>query len=188
MGAKGVNVITIRATLEWFTPVWRDIEARDNQTLVMLHEEIQHAFQWYNDHLYAFFMSGREWDNDKSMRYSEPITLREEGTDDPNERSANIRLRDLSLRAGQRIAYVYDYGDNLSLMLDILKISETEPNVKYPRVIALRGFSPEQYHYHTGYSEEIKRELKKGLPKIVKVESEREEDILKQWSESSAKY
>ncbi len=185
MVGKEVNVITIRATLEWFTPVWRDIEIREDQTLVTLHKAIQRAFQWYDDHLYAFFMSGREWDK-SSIIYSEPESLKESGEYDPNEKGANVKLGNLDLTVGQKIAYVYDFGDNLSVRLTIKRISSGERDVKYSRIIALRGFSPEQYHYHIGYSKDIMKELKRDSPKIVKLEGNKERDFLKQWSDSSA--
>jgi hypothetical protein len=182
---KNVKVITIRATLEWFTPVRREIEIREDQTLVTLHEAIQRAFQWYDDHLYAFFMSGREWDR-SSVMYSEPESLKEAGEYDPNEKSAYIKIRNLNLKVGQKIAYIYDFGDNLSLSLIVRRISSVDPEVKYPRVTSLRGFSPEEYHYHIGYSKEVKKELRNGLPKIVKLDIKRERDLLKKWSDSSA--
>lgn len=185
MDKTRIDIITVRAALEWFTPVWRDIEVGENQTLITLHKAIQYAFQWYDDHLYAFSMSGREWDRSSTM-YSEPTSLRKAGEYDPNEKSANIKLSRLNLRVGQKIAYVYDFGDNLSLTIRVRRISKADPDVKYPRVIALRGYSPEQYHYHIEYSKEIKKELRKGLPRIVKLEGGKEGDILKQWSDSSA--
>jgi hypothetical protein len=182
---KNVKIITIRASLEWFTPVWREIEISEDQTLVTLHEAIQRAFQWYDDHLYTFFMSGREWDR-SSVTYTEPESLKEIGEYYPNEKSAYVKIRNLNLNVGQKIAYVYDFGDNLSLSLIVRRISRADPEVKYPRVTVLRGFSPEQYHYHIGYSNEIKKELRNGLPKIVKLDGKKERDLLKQWSDSSA--
>lgn len=34
---------------------WRIIDIREDQSLNDLHEEIQHAIEWDNDHLYAFY-------------------------------------------------------------------------------------------------------------------------------------
>ena len=180
---KHAKVIVIRATLDWFTPVWRDIAVSDNQTLITLHRAIQRAFQWDVDHLYAFFMSGREWDCQDSLSYSEPTSLREEGASHPNERSAHVKLRALHLRTGQKIAYVYDYGDNLSVNLVVRKISDAALDIKCPRVIALRGFSPPEENYHEGYTRRINKELKKGQPKIIKLDSKTETEILRQWSD-----
>lgn len=133
MNTKPAKIIVIRATLDWFTPVWRDIEVSDNQTLITLHRAIQRAFQWDDDHLYSFFMSGREWGSQDSMSYSEPTSLREEGVSHPNERSANVKLSALRLRTDQKIAYVYDSGDNLSVNLVARKISDAVVDNQCPR-------------------------------------------------------
>jgi len=87
------RVLTFRATLRWPTPVWRDIEIKDDQTLVTLHKAIQRAFCWYDDHLYSFFLSGREWDSESE--YTRPPTEEEQEFFDGDlfgkpPRSANI--------------------------------------------------------------------------------------------------
>ncbi len=46
-----------RVELEWREEVWRNIEIRGDQTLNDLHYAIQAAFNWDDDHLYAFFLS-----------------------------------------------------------------------------------------------------------------------------------
>lgn len=49
---------------------WRKIEMMDDQTLEDLHFAIQDAFEFDNDHMYSFFMSGKAWD--KKTEYSLP--------------------------------------------------------------------------------------------------------------------
>jgi len=49
---------------------WRKIEIKSDQTLEMLHNEIQSAFDFDNDHLYSFFLSNKAWD--KKTEYSLP--------------------------------------------------------------------------------------------------------------------
>lgn len=50
--------------------VWRKIELVEEHTLQDLHWAIQSAFDFYDDHLYSFFMSGKAWD--ASTEYSVP--------------------------------------------------------------------------------------------------------------------
>ncbi len=57
----------------WIPPVhtvWRKLELRADQTLQDLHLAIQDAFEFDDDHLYSFFMSGKPWD--QSTEYSLP--------------------------------------------------------------------------------------------------------------------
>jgi len=45
------------------TAIWRKIQLKADQTLAVLHLAIQDAFDFDNDHLYSFFMSGEAWDS-----------------------------------------------------------------------------------------------------------------------------
>lgn len=53
--------------------VWRKIEMGADQTLAQLHLAIQDAFDFDNDHLYSFFMSGRAWDKDTEYSLPEGV-------------------------------------------------------------------------------------------------------------------
>lgn len=57
-------------SLPGHTNAWRKIEMRGDQTLEQLHLAIQNVFEFDNDHLYSFFMSGKAWD--KKTEYSLP--------------------------------------------------------------------------------------------------------------------
>jgi len=189
--ARRVNetqVFTFRATLRWFTGVWRDIEILDSQTLVTLHKAIQRAFVWYDDHLYSFFLSGREWD--RYSEYTKPWEEEESSffEDAPffsKSESADTPLRRLHLRKGQRIAYVYDFGDNISIDLHLKEIAPAK-RIRYPRIVALQGFTPEQYRYaQRRYSSKVNRSLTGGRLPVVKVEGGRKKelDLLLRWSD-----
>jgi hypothetical protein len=83
---------------------WRKLELRADQTLHDLHLAIQDAFEWDNDHLYAFFMSGKAWDSKSEYSLPEGYTpwgefIEDEDDDDeleppeltPAEREAQLR-------------------------------------------------------------------------------------------------
>ncbi len=73
------------------TPVWRKIELAADQSLAMLHLAIQKAFEFDNDHLYSFYMSGEAWD--RSTEYSLPNGVPPWDTgsmDDENDESDEI--------------------------------------------------------------------------------------------------
>lgn len=53
--------------------VWRKIEMLETQTLAQLHLAIQHAFDFDNDHLYSFFMSGKAWDGSTEYRLPDDV-------------------------------------------------------------------------------------------------------------------
>src|SRR5207302_9709235 len=93
----------VKVSLEWKPSVWRVIEMLDNQTLEDLHLAIQRAFRWDNDHLYAFFLSGRAWD--RVTEVAAPFGDAEPPTTD------EVTLAALEVRPGQRFLYIFDFGD-----------------------------------------------------------------------------
>lgn len=54
---------TFHVSLPGYGRVWRKIELAEEATLADLHASIQDAYQFYDDHLYSFFMSGKAWDS-----------------------------------------------------------------------------------------------------------------------------
>lgn len=124
-----------KVQLQWMPSVWRTIEVRENQTLHQLHRAIQRAFNWDDDHLYSFFLSGEAWD--RRTEYASPYA---EG-----ERSARARLDSLGLRSGQRFLYLFDYGDDLRHDVEVLNMNDRPDPVRYPRILEVHGEAPPQY-------------------------------------------
>lgn len=124
--------------LAWKPDVWRRIELRGDQTLDELHEAIQEAFNWDNDHLYSFFLSGEAWDTE--TEYVSPYA------DDGHHANA-YRLEHLPLKAGQTILYLFDYGDELEhiVKLEAVLPGAVEKRKKYPRITERGGRSVPQY-------------------------------------------
>lgn len=129
--------------------VRRTIAVRSDQTLVDLHDALQAAFEWDDDHLYSFWLKGRFWARDGS-EYSHPIHaaqpdpfagLRDSG---PAAKSAARRLDRLKLRNGQRIAYLFDFGDQWRVALTLRTITADHGGPS-PRLLESIGEAPPQY-------------------------------------------
>jgi hypothetical protein len=65
-----MRTYTFHVSLPGYGRVWRKLELPSDFTLEDLHLAIQGAFQFDNDHLYSFFMSGKAWD--ASTEYALP--------------------------------------------------------------------------------------------------------------------
>jgi hypothetical protein len=128
---------TFGANLVGWSGISRTVAVRGNQTLVDLHSVLQTAFEWDDDHLYSFWLSGRFWDHDGS-EYSPP------GWCERGQRSARTRLERLGLVVGRKIAYVFDFGDEWRLHLTLTKVEPADGGM-YPRILASRGEAPPQY-------------------------------------------
>lgn len=63
-----------------------------------------------------------------------------------------VRLAGLLRKPGDRLTYVYDFGDSWEHEVQLEKVAETEPGVAYPRCIAAeRACPPEDCGGIPGY-------------------------------------
>jgi len=127
-------------------PVWRDIEIAANQTLADLGAIIPRAFDFDEDHLWAFFLSGKAWDD--GARYDSDEVGRAQGFA-PERPASAVSIRDLPLpgkRGKKEFLFLYDFGDQWSFRVKLVGVSaRITPGVNYPRVARTQGKAPSQY-------------------------------------------
>jgi len=143
------QVYVFRAKLEGWSGVRRRLAVRSDQTLADLHRGLQTAFGWDDEHLYAFWLDGRYWSLD-APEYGRPEHAKQQNPggklwDLPESRSAEERLDKLELLPGQKIAYVFDFGDEWRVELTVADIG-VDDGGSYPAVLELVGAAPPQYH------------------------------------------
>jgi hypothetical protein len=137
------------AKLDGWQGVRRTIVARTDQTLADLHDALQAAFDWDNDHLYAFWLDGKFWSRD-GTEYVHPFGLAGDpfaGWDlpiaKPGRKSAEVLLSRLRLTKGQRIAYLFDFGDEWRVRLTLRHVVADDGG-PYPRILESVGDAPPQ--------------------------------------------
>ena len=130
--------------------VRRTIAVRSGQTLVDLHYALQAAFDWDDAHLYSFWLGGKFWARD-GTEYTHPFAIENDpfaGWDlpisKPGRKSGEQRLDRLELTKGQRIAYLFDFGDEWRVHLTLRQITADDGG-KYPRLLESVGEAPPQY-------------------------------------------
>jgi hypothetical protein len=136
---QATTLYRFQVKLAWLKTTWRRIEMRGDQTLDDLHYAIQKAFGWDDDHLYAFFLSGRAWDS--RTEYSSPMA-------DGAEQYANDhRLAWLPLQPKQQFLYIFDFGDELRHLIKVEAITPggVQEGVEYPRITERQGENVPQY-------------------------------------------
>jgi hypothetical protein len=149
--AKQVYVFS--AQLDGWRGVRRTIAIRGDQTLIDLHGALQAAFDWDDDHLYSFWLSGKFWARDGSERTrpfaieSDPFAGWDVPIAKPERKSADERLNRLELTTGQRIAYLFDFGDEWRVRLTLRQIT-ADDREQYPRLLESAGDAPPQYPDH----------------------------------------
>ena len=73
------------------------------------------------DHLYSFWLDGRFWGEDE---VTSPVVP------DEAERTADVPIAELDLRVGQRIAYVFDFGDEWRVRLTLRERVEAQAIIR----------------------------------------------------------
>src|SRR6266581_4888810 len=101
-----VSVYVFDAELVDHQGVGCTIAVRGTQTLEHVHRTLRRAFNWYDDHLYSFWLSGVYWDSPET-EFTAPIE-----DEESEARTADAKLESLDLERGKPIAYLFDYGDS----------------------------------------------------------------------------
>lgn len=107
------------------------------QHVTVLHDAIQEAFGWLDDHLYSFWLEGQFW-GDSAQEFTSPIEP------DGRAATADLPLAELGISPGAQLAYVSDFGDDWRVLLTLRERTETDGGT-YPRVVERIGTAPPQY-------------------------------------------
>ena len=131
-----VKTFTFRVNHRALPEIWRDIELAEDQTLEDLHLMIQQAYEWWDDHLYSFFLSGQAWD--RASEIGSPWS-------DTGLHTHQVQMDQLDLQLGQKFLYYFDYGDSHEFDVTLLTKKPTETAGQYPKIVGRQGQSPPQY-------------------------------------------
>lgn len=117
--------------------LWRRIKISADDTLLQLHNAIQTAYEFADDHLYSFFTDGEVWSDEY---FSCPSDYRGPKVDE-------VRIGELELKEGQSMLYLFDYGDEWRFQVTLEEIRQEETKPSEPVIIEKQGESPPQYFY-----------------------------------------
>jgi len=150
--AKPMDVYRLKVELirmgfqEIDTEVSRTFEIEGKQTLYDLHINIQHAFDWDNDHMFSFYLSDKLFDQDNEFS-ANPLGEQLISSFGKSGKSASdAQLRDLGLSIGLSFWYLFDYGDELVHRVTVEEVREmTSKDIDLPRLLHQTGNTPSQY-------------------------------------------
>ena len=139
--SKPTTVYQVKITLaDIKPPIWRRIEIKDCN-LSKLHPIIQVCLGWNGFHLWAFEINGEQYGDDPTGEME-------------MESSLKVKVSDLVQAGVKKFRYVYDFGDNWEHIIQVEKVLEADPKVKYPRCVAgSRSGPPEDCGGSWGYGD-----------------------------------
>lgn len=132
------QTITLKVKFKHRQGTWRKLEMKTSQTLVSLHNLIQKALDWDNDHLYSFYMDNNFKSRDEDMEYTCPY-------EPEGRKTADVPIGIFGLKEGQKFAYLFDFGDCHQFEIEVISYGVVEDNKKYPTLLESKGKVPEQY-------------------------------------------
>ncbi|MBS3919560.1 MAG: plasmid pRiA4b ORF-3 family protein [Deltaproteobacteria bacterium] len=114
--------------------LWFRIAIPASHTLEWLASTILTAIKFDSDHLYHF-----EYENPWGA-----IERINHDFIDEGPWASDVRVGDVPLRVGQKMTYLYDFGDNWEFEVTLEQVDRAEA-VKKPRILEMHGSPPKQY-------------------------------------------
>ncbi|QXE20687.1 hypothetical protein [Clostridium sp. 001] len=114
--------------------LWRVLKLSHNTTFHELHLLIQQAFDFDNDHMYAFY-TGTSRRTGKELYSADPF-----GESDEYE---ELTIEEADIYKGQQFIYLFDFGDMWEFKIQVMDFIENEEST--PQIIESKGESPQQY-------------------------------------------
>jgi len=114
--------VELRVVLEDFEPlIWRTVLVDERSTLSDLHRVFQIAMGWLDYHLFDFEVAG--------TRYEDPDPEAE------GEDATAVTLASLRLKVGDEFQYRYDWGDDWTLKIEVVRKGPVDINTWLPWII-----------------------------------------------------
>jgi hypothetical protein len=127
----GSKIYEIKIELREVRPtVVRRVQVPGEMSLAGLHAVVQAAMGWTDSHLHEFEIAG--------ARYGLPDPDWDDGEVSDEAKATLFRVAG----QGDRLGYVYDFGDGWTHTLTVEKVLAPEPGVPYPRCVSGRRACP----------------------------------------------
>src|SRR5450755_1569773 len=125
------QIYQLRAVLRGISPlIWRRLRVRSDSTVAQLHQALQVAFGWDDEHLNRFEIRGREY------------AVYRDGGGMIGIDARGARLDGLKLRRLERFLYEYDFGDSWIHDLRLEATLPIKPRKIYPICVAEKCSAP----------------------------------------------
>jgi len=126
---------------------WRKISMLGEQNLYKFAEAIIFSFDFYFDHCFGFFSNTENYHvTDSQKKYELFADLEDEGIEPVDSDSVKkTKIKKAWKKIGERMIFMFDYGDDWRFLVELEKIELAQENRKYPAVLEKKGKTPEQY-------------------------------------------
>jgi hypothetical protein len=127
------KTLVFRISPEGKPRIWRTVELTKKHTLHHLHTALQKSFELRGKHLYAFYLSGKEWDTE--TEYGGPSA-------GSSRKASKAELGKLPLERGRSFLCVCDFERELRFAVELKEEREAGQKLSYPLVLEGEGDLP----------------------------------------------
>jgi hypothetical protein len=144
-------VYKFRIIFEDHEDIVREIEVQGKQTFEELHRSIQEAIGFDNSKDASFFMSDDYWRKGQEITNTKVVADDDDDDDyrrpkkTPPKQMSKSRIAGFIDDPHQKIVYQFDPVAKWTLLVELVKISNDDPKVSYPRTVKSSGAAPKQY-------------------------------------------
>jgi hypothetical protein len=139
--ASGTHVFKV--SLLSLKSIRREIEIGSNASLHDFAEAIVRAFEFEFDHAFGFYSKLR---GPGALQVDPRYELFADIGEDSDAGSVEkTKVGDVFQQPKQIMLFLFDYGDNWEFRVELLRMGERQPRVRYPRLLKKMGRAPEQY-------------------------------------------
>lgn len=145
-----MRLYQLKVTIIGIPKLYRIIEASENCTFEDLHDVIFDAFNRFDEHLYSFFITGKDTKNIRSI-YDAPEITHPMNVEDimgfgrMKKSTDKTRIGDVGLNEKDVFHYLFDFGDDWWHKIQVQNVNETKSKKKHIKIIKSVGESPPQY-------------------------------------------
>lgn len=123
-----VAIYRVRVDLDHAEPpIWRRLDLRSDLSLDVVHQVLQAAFGWTDSHLHRFSLGGHPFDRTSQLFLCPYDVENGEDEDDGGIAAGDVRLDETLQEPGDVVHYLYDYGDNWDVTIQLEKLLPAEP-------------------------------------------------------------
>ncbi len=154
------SLLTLTIELRGTKPrIWRRLSLPGDLTLDAVHTLFQAAMGWTDSHLHRF-QPGTE------VAYDQPyfVTEFDEEEGDEGTREEGVRLDQVLRSPGDRLTYLYDFGDGWEHLVTLESVAPLTPDDREPRCLGGARACPPEDVGGIGGHHEIAEWLRAGAP------------------------
>ena len=154
------SLLTLTIELRGTKPrIWRRLSLPGDLTLDVVHTLFQAAMGWTDSHLHRF-QPGIE------VAYDQPyfVTEFDEDEGDEGTREEGVRLDQVLRSPGDRLTYLYDFGDGWEHRVTLESVAPLTPDDREPRCLGGARACPPEDVGGIGGHHEIAEWLRAGAP------------------------